>query len=96
MIFRGYYISIAEICTIPALNQVANKYHPLHAWHEHVNLQLSIDSKECMLSMYTVCMIVMDSGDREYTPTKKIHLSTIVASYQHYDIQHTHAASTDI
>ena len=70
----------------------------MHVWHEHVSLrQLPIDSKECMLSMYTVCMIVMDSGDREYTPTNnKIHLSTIVAPYQQYNIQRTHAASIDI
>ena len=50
-----------------------------------------------MLSMYTVCMIVMDSGDREYTLTiNKTHLLlTIVAPYQHYDIQRTHAVSND-
>ena len=71
----------------------------MHGMSMHVSLQLPIDSKECMLSMYTVCMINTDSGDRKYTlmiTNNKIHLSTIVAPYQHYDIQHTHAASIDI
>ena len=72
----------------------------MHGMSMHVSLQLPIDSKECMLSMYTVCMIVMDSGDRKYTlmitNNKLTHLSTIVAPYQHYDIHHTHAASINI
>ena len=41
MIFREY-LTTAEICTIHALDQGANKDHPctaLYAWHEHVSVQ---------------------------------------------------------